>query len=133
MIKLVTTRPKEKALLAGAFKNGDSAESMAELEALAVSAGAIVVAQVSQRRAAPDAAYFIGRGKAEEIKSKAAVASANVIIFDDELTGAQVANLQELVGVRTIDRTDLILDIFAQRAKTREAKTQVEQIGRAHV
>ncbi len=126
MLKLVTTRPKEKALLAGAFKNGDSSETLAELEALAVSAGAIVVGSVSQRRAAPDAAYFIGRGKAEEIKAKAAEASANVIIFDDELTGAQVANLQELTGVRTIDRTDLILDIFVQRAKTREAKTQVE-------
>lgn len=126
MIKLVTTRPREKALLAGTFKNGNSSESLAELEALATSAGAIVVGQVAQRRPAPDAAYFIGRGKAEEIKAKAAEASANVIIFDDELSGAQVANLQELTGVRTIDRTDLILDIFAQRAKTREAKTQVE-------
>ncbi len=126
MIKLVTTRPKEKALLAGVSKNGDSSETMAELGALATSAGAIVVGSVAQRRAAPDAAYFIGRGKAEEIKAKAAEAGANVIIFDDELTGAQVANLQELTGVRTIDRTDLILDIFAQRAKTREAKTQVE-------
>jgi len=126
MIKLVTTRPKEKALLAGVFKNGDSAESMAELEALAVSAGAIVVGCLTQRRTAPDPAYFIGRGKAEEIKAKAVEAAANVIIFDDELTGAQVANLQELTGIRTIDRTDLILDIFVQRAKTREAKTQVE-------
>ncbi len=131
MIKLVTTRPKEKALLAGvspgrAGKNGDSSETLAELGALATSAGAIVVGQVAQRRAAPDAAFFIGRGKAEEIKAKAQETSANVIIFDDELTGAQVANLQELTGVRTIDRTDLILDIFAQRAKTREAKTQVE-------
>ncbi|MGH8003345.1 MAG: GTPase HflX [Limisphaerales bacterium] len=126
MIKLVTTRPKEKAILAGVSKNGDSSESMAELEALATSAGAIVVGRLAQRRAAPDAAYFIGRGKAEEIKAKALEASANVIIFDDELSGAQVANLQELIGVRTIDRTDLILDIFVQRAKTREAKTQVE-------
>ncbi len=112
--------------MAGVFRNGDSAESIAELEALAVSAGAIVVGHLTQRRAAPDAAYFIGRGKAEEIKAQAQEAAANVIIFDDELTGAQVANLQELTGVRTIDRTDLILDIFAQRAKTREAKTQVE-------
>ncbi len=126
MLKLVTTRPKEKALLAGAFRNGDSAESIAELEALAVSAGAIVVGRLTQRRVAPDPAYFIGRGKAEEIKTRAQEAAANVIIFDDELSGAQVANLQELTGVRTIDRTDLILDIFAQRAKTREAKTQVE-------
>ncbi|MGE5693078.1 MAG: GTPase HflX [Candidatus Zixiibacteriota bacterium] len=126
MIKLVTTRPKEKALLAGVSKSGDSSETLAELGALTTSAGAIVVGQVAQRRHAPDAAYFIGRGKAEEIKAIAEETSANVIIFDDELTGAQMANLQELTGVRTIDRTDLILDIFAQRAKTREAKTQVE-------
>jgi len=131
MAKLITTRPKEKAFLAGAFlgrtgKNGDWSESMAELEALAVSAGAIVVGHLTQRRTAPDPAYFIGRGKAEEIKTKSEEAAANVIIFDDELTGAQVANLQELTGVRTIDRTNLILDIFAQRAKTKEAKVQVE-------
>ncbi|MCI0330773.1 MAG: GTPase HflX [candidate division Zixibacteria bacterium] len=126
MDKLVTTRPKEKALLAGAFINGTAAESMAELEALTLSAGAIVVGRLAQRRTAPDPAFFIGRGKVEEIKTKAEEAEADVVIFDDELTGAQVANLQELTGVRTIDRTNLILDIFAQRAKTREAKAQVE-------
>jgi GTP-binding protein HflX len=126
MAKLVTTRPKEKALLVGAFKNGTGADSLLELEALAVSAGAIVVGQISQRREAPNAAYFVGRGKAEEVKTRAEKEDIDVIIFDDELSGAQVANLEELTGVRTIDRTNLILDIFAQRAKTKEAKTQVE-------
>jgi GTP-binding protein HflX len=126
MAKLVTTRPKEKALLVGAFKNGTGTDSLAELEALTVSAGAVVVGQLTQKRETPNAAYYIGRGKAEEVKTRAEETDVDVIIFDDELSGAQVANLEELTGVRTIDRTNLILDIFAQRAKTKEAKTQVE-------
>lgn len=126
MPKLVTTRPKEKALLVGAFRNGESPESLAELEALTLSAGAVVIGQLFQRRPAPDPAYFVGRGKAEEIKARAEAEEVDVIIFDDELSGAQVAKLEELTGMRTIDRTNLILDIFAQRAKTREAKVQVE-------
>lgn len=112
--------------MAGTFRNGDGAASMAELEALTLSAGAIVAGFVTQKRTAPDSGFFIGRGKAEEIRSKAEEAEADVVIFDDELSAAQVANLEDLTGVRTIDRTNLILDIFAQRAKTREAKTQVE-------
>jgi len=126
MVKLITTRPKEKALLVGAFRNGESPGSIMELEALAISAGAVVVGQITQKRSAPDSAFFVGRGKVEEIKARSEVEDVDVIIFDDELSGAQVANLQELTGVRTIDRTNLILDIFAQRAKTREAKAQVE-------
>jgi GTP-binding protein HflX len=131
MAKLVTTRPKEKALLVGAWsgragKNGPLPDTLTELEALATSAGAVVVGRLSQKRETPDAAYFVGRGKAEEIKFLSEETEADVVIFDDELSGAQVANLEALTGVRTIDRTNLILDIFAQRAKTKEAKTQVE-------
>ncbi len=96
-----------------------------ELTALTETAGASVVGEFYQKRDHPDAAYFIGSGKALELQTGAADTGANLIIVDSELTSVQARNLEELVKVRVIDRTQLILDIFAQRAQTREGKLQV--------
>ncbi len=96
-----------------------------ELTALTETAGASVVGEFYQKRDHPDAAYFVGSGKALELQAGAADTGANLIIVDSELTSVQARNLEELVKVRVIDRTQLILDIFAQRAQTREGKLQV--------
>lgn len=101
-------------------------ESMEELKELSRAAGAEVIDTVIQNRAKIDPAYFIGRGKAEEIKMMCTAFDANTVIFNDELSASQIRNLEEIIEVTIIDRTTLILDIFARRAKTREAKLQVE-------
>ncbi len=111
----------EKALLVGI----DSEKSLDELSALAESAGAQVVGRAFQRRARPDGATFIGSGKAAELQLTAQSLDADVVIFDDELSGVQTRNLENLIGVKVVDRTTLILDIFAQRAKSNEGKLQV--------
>jgi len=97
-----------------------------ELRSLATTAGAEVVAEFHQHRAQPDPAYYIGRGKAEELAAGVRDAGADLVIVDSELSPTQQRNLQEVVGARVIDRTQLILDIFGQRAHTREGKLQVE-------
>jgi GTP-binding protein HflX len=97
---------------------------MAELEQLARSAGARVVESLLQERDRLDPAYLIGKGKAEEIRGRCA--GVDVVILDEELSGSQQRNLEKLLGLRVVDRTGLILDIFAQRAQTREGKLQVE-------
>ena len=99
--------------------------SFQELRALAESAGAEVVSQMVQKRAKPESATYIGSGKAAELALAAQAADATMILCDDELTGVQLHNLEELTGVKVVDRTNLILDIFAQRARTREGKLQV--------
>lgn len=101
-------------------------ESLAELHELAVSAGAEVVGEFLQRRDRPDPATLIGRGKLEEIAGAAAMSHADVIIFDHELTPSQQRNIENEVESRVIDRTQLILDIFARHARTREGQLQVE-------
>lgn len=101
-------------------------ESMAELKELSKAAGAEVIDTVIQNKAKIDPAYFIGRGKAEEVKMMCTAFDANTVIFNDELSASQIRNLEEILEVTIIDRTTLILDIFARRAKTREAKLQVE-------
>lgn len=101
-------------------------ESLAELHELAVSAGAEVVGEFLQRRDRPDPATLIGRGKLEEIAGAAAMSSADVIIFDHELSPSQQRNIEREVEARVIDRTQLILDIFARHARTREGQLQVE-------
>ena len=101
-------------------------EHLAELEKLIESAGGSVVANVLAKRPAPDPATYIGSGKAEEIKGLATQNGANLIVFDDDLSPAQVRNLEKIVEVKVIDRSALILDIFAGRARSREARTQVE-------
>ncbi|MFH1562563.1 MAG: GTPase HflX [Nitrospirota bacterium] len=100
--------------------------SLDELACLAKSAGAVVCDVVKQNRTAPDITTYIGKGKIEELKQIADQNKAQLIIFDHDLTGSQVKNIEEAVGIRVIDRTELILDIFAQRAHTAEAKLQVE-------
>jgi GTP-binding protein HflX len=101
-------------------------EHVEELARLSESAGAPVVASVIAKRQAPDPSTYIGKGKAEEVKSLAAKHSADLILFDDDLSPAQVRNLEKIIGVKVVDRSGLILDIFSRRARTREAKTQVE-------
>jgi GTPase len=104
----------------------DGEQSLEELAELAFTAGAGVVHKVLQKKSMRDAAYYIGKGKVEELGLLRQALSANLIIFDDELSGAQTRNIEDIVGVRVIDRTTLILDIFAQRARSREGKLQVE-------
>ncbi len=100
--------------------------SLEELEELAHTAGVIVVHKILQRRQMKDPAFYIGRGMVEQLSLLRQELNADVLIFDDELSGAQVRNIEELAGARVVDRTTLILDIFAQRARSREGKLQVE-------
>lgn len=112
----------EKALLVSI----DSEDSMNELNALATTAGAIVVGRALQNRPKPDTATYIGSGKAEELALTCQAQEIDLVIVDGELTGAQQRNLEDALGARVIDRTALILDIFAGRAQSREGKLQVE-------
>ncbi|MFZ5639146.1 MAG: GTPase HflX [Bacillota bacterium] len=121
---------KEKAILVGLqlpHQDEDfTIQSLQELGRLAETAGVEVVDEVLQKRGRPDATFYIGKGKAEELNLLKQVKEANVIIFDDELSPAQLRNLEAVTGTKIIDRTALILDIFAQRARTMEGKLQVE-------
>jgi len=122
---------KNKAILVGLNNTGkresiDIEISMDELKELAKAAGAEVLSMAIQNRPAIDVTYFIGKGKVDEIKQLCETLEANMIIFNDELSGSQIRNLEEAIGVDVIDRTALILDIFAQRARTKEGKLQVE-------
>jgi GTP-binding protein HflX len=120
----------ESALLVGISTGPRSRSrteaSMEELGLLASSAGAQVVGRVIQDRPRRDPATLIGRGKAEEVARLAEAKDADLLVFDDELSPAQQRNLEETVGRKTVDRTQLILDIFARRARTREGRLQVE-------
>jgi len=113
---------KERAVLMGI----ESEESLAELARLADTAGAEVVGSFLQKRDKPDTALFIGRGRADELCRQVQALEADVCIFDEELTGIQVRNLEDILHVKVVDRTTLILDIFAQRASSAEGKLQVE-------
>ncbi|WP_297959111.1 GTPase HflX [uncultured Ruminococcus sp.] len=104
----------------------DAETSIAELAELAGTAGADVVGNIIQKRPAYDPATCMGAGRLEELKEQLGALEAELVIFDHELTGVQVRNIEEILGVRVIDRTTLILDIFAQRARTKEGKLQVE-------
>jgi GTPase len=123
------TSREEKAVLV-ALDVGDSADSidarLDELAELTTTAGAQVLQKISQRRRAVDPAYLIGHGKADELFAEVQGLDATLVIFDDELSPTQQRNLGETLKTRVIDRTQLILDIFAQRARTREGKLQVE-------
>ncbi|URZ00175.1 GTPase HflX [Clostridium felsineum] len=112
----------ERAIIVGV----DTMESLEELKELADACGVLAVEKVIQKKEKIDNAYFIGKGKVNEIRLLTQVHHANVIIFDDELSGAQVRNLEEAIGLKVIDRTTLILEIFARRAGSKEAKLQVE-------
>jgi len=116
-----------RAVLVGVdFGKGDFLASLEELSLLSKSAGAEPVASVTGRRAAPDSALFVGSGKAEEIRDTVSDLELDLVIFNHALSPAQQRNLERLLQTRVIDRTSLILDIFAQRAQSHEGKVQVE-------
>lgn len=110
-------------LLADRNSNGSPLE---ELEGLAEAAGTRVVGQLTQRRLAPDAATYLGKGKVDELKTLVQSRKADVVVFDNDLSAAQVRNLEKSLSVKVVDRTELILDIFASRAQTHEARLAVE-------
>jgi GTPase len=120
----------EKAILVGVGLKDQQdhllREYLDELAFLATTAGAVAVKTFTQKLSHPDSKTYVGKGKLEEIRDWAAGKDIRVVIFDDELTGAQISNIEKVVNIKTIDRSDLILDIFARRAKTAQAKAQVE-------
>jgi GTPase len=122
-----TWRPaqREPAVLVGVDRHGEE-DVLAELAALADTAGAEVVRRLVQRRDAPDPSTFLGKGKLAELHGEVHAAGAVLVVFDDELTPAQLRNLEERLGTKVVDRTALILDIFALHARSREGKAQVE-------
>ncbi|PKL81663.1 MAG: GTPase HflX [Ignavibacteriae bacterium HGW-Ignavibacteriae-3] len=126
----IINRKKERAvlvaLITGDYSKAQVEEHLGELELLANTAGADVVFKITQDRNRPDPATFIGKGKAEEIQQLIELNDIQLVIFDDDLNPTQVRNLEKLMERKILDRSGLILDIFAQHAKTREAKTQVE-------
>jgi GTP-binding protein HflX len=113
-------------LVPGSARRVDAESSLEELAGLADAAGAAVVLRMLQERARPDAATFIGSGKVASLAAACAEADVDVVIFDNELTPAQLRQLEDKLERKVVDRTQLILDIFARRAKTREGKWQVE-------
>jgi GTP-binding protein HflX len=121
---------EEKAILVSVIlkeqKEEQAQEYLDELAFLAETAGAITIKRFVQKMAHPDSKTFVGKGKLKEIKDYVQHKEIDLLIFDDELTGAQITNIEKEVGAKTIDRSDLILDIFARRAKTAQAKAQVE-------
>jgi len=120
---------EEKAILVGVVEDTEDPserEMMAELMALSKTASIEVLHIIVQKRTKPDPKYFIGTGKAAQIKEMALEAGADAVIFNESLSPAQGRNLEDLMGVKIIDRSQLILDIFAQRAQSKEAKLQVE-------
>src|ERR1700726_4275792 len=130
---MIETRPQkthERALLIGLEKEGvskwDLRDSLEELAELANSAGAEVVDTATQKLQKPTAPYYIGKGKAEAIKNSFQDREVTSVIFDDELSPAQGRNLENLLARKVLDRTQLILDIFAQRARSREGRLQIE-------
>lgn len=123
----------ERAILVGMEYNGlfnvsgwNIEDSVEELKQLADTAGAVVVAKFIQKRPKPDPAFFIGKGKVQELALYVQQENIDLCIFDDELSPAQQRNIEQAMGIRVLDRTALILDIFAQRAHTNEGKLQVE-------
>jgi len=122
--------PVDKAILVGAPERGQdpgvSDEHLEELARLTDTAGGTVVGTLTQRLGRPHPRYYIGEGKAEELSELVSARAANLVIFDEELTPAQGKNLEDLLDVRVMDRSELILDIFATRARSREARMQVE-------
>jgi GTP-binding protein HflX len=124
------TRARERAALVGLaggrVRRLDAERSLEELAGLADAAGAVVVLRVLQDRPKPDPATFLGAGKIASLAESCRETAADLVIVDAELTPAQLRNIEEQVGLKVVDRTQLILDIFARRARTREGKLQVE-------
>jgi GTP-binding protein HflX len=124
-------KQEQKTVLVGVVTSDQTEqqlnEYLDELAFLSATAGVIAVKRFTQKLAHPDPRSFVGKGKLEEIKKYVSLnREVELVVFDDELTGSQIQNIEKELGVKTIDRSDLILDIFASRAKTAQAKTQVE-------
>lgn len=123
-------KQEETAVLVGLIQKEQTQEQvyeyLDELAFLAETAGAITIRKFTQKLPHPDSRTFVGKGKLEEIKTYVNGKKIDLVIFDDELTGSQITNIEKELGVKTIDRSDLILDIFARRARTAQAKVQVE-------
>ena len=121
---------EERAVLVGLIHKSQTEEQVQEyldeLAFLAATAGALTVKRFTQKLLHPDSRTFVGKGKLEEIRDYCQSRNIQLAIFDDELTGSQIQNIEKIIDVKTIDRSDLILDIFARRAKTAQSKTQVE-------
>lgn len=128
--KKQTIQREEKTVLVGVVQKEQTSEQVTEyldeLTFLAETAGVIAVKRFTQKLPHPDSRTFVGKGKLEEIKNYLNGRDIHLVIFDDELTGSQISNIEKELGVKTIDRSDLILDIFASRARTAQAKVQVE-------
>jgi len=129
LIELVA--PVERAILVGAPRKRSNArhqvgEHLEELERLVDTAGGIVVGEVTQQIDKPNPATYLGKGKVEELREEIAARNASLIVFDDELSPSQGKNIEDATGQRVMDRAELILDIFAVRARSSEAKMQVE-------
>src|SRR5690348_9013708 len=119
----------ERVVLVGVWTEGsveDADNSLTELAALAETAGSQVLEGLIQRRSRPDTATFIGRGKVDELRDAVIATGADTVICDGELSPSQLRNLEQQIKVKVVDRTALILDIFAQHAKSKEGKAQVE-------
>ena len=124
-----SAQPVEKAVMVGIETGRQlwrSSDSLAELEQLAATAGVEVLGQISQNVSQPNPATFVGKGKVEEISRLREELGADLVLFDDELTPGQQRNLEETLNTKVLDRTGLILDIFARHARTREGRLQVE-------
>ncbi|MFN4007796.1 MAG: GTPase HflX [Chitinophagaceae bacterium] len=130
MIEKQSIKQNEKAVLVGLISPTQTDvqvhEYLDELEFLADTAGALTVKRFTQRLQRPDSKTFVGKGKLEEIADYVRGRDIDLLIFDDELTGSQITAIEKATNVKTIDRSDLILDIFARRARTAQAKVQVE-------
>src|SRR5262245_48703677 len=135
IITLVTVRQPdpapgaepERGFVVGVFPKGvDGEEELAELRELARTAGVAPVAEIVQHRAHPDPRTFVGKGKLSELKSSYANADAEVLLVDEELSPTQQRSLEDALQSRVVDRTQLILDIFAQHARSADGKLQVE-------
>ncbi|KPL21303.1 MAG: hypothetical protein AMJ75_10250, partial [Phycisphaerae bacterium SM1_79] len=115
---------KERAILVAAVPDGG--DDLAELAALAESAGAVVVDRFQQRIRTINPSTYIGKGKAEQLRARVRQSKADVVIFDNDLSPGQIRELEKIIEIKVLDRSELILDIFSTRAKTRQAKLQVE-------
>jgi len=122
------TFDKEKTIIVGVelYNESDIEDSMDELEDLVIAAGGVVLYRTIQKRSSIDPAYFIGKGKALEIKEYCDLYDIDTVVFNDELSGAQIRNLEDIIDRKIVDRTTLILDIFASRANSKEGKLQVK-------
>ncbi|HEY3874849.1 MAG TPA: GTPase HflX, partial [Candidatus Kapabacteria bacterium] len=127
-----THKARERAAVVTIIRSNDdetrraALEHLSELALLADTAGADVLYRMTQERALPDVALYLGKGKVEELKRHIEMLQIQIAIFDDELSPVQMRNLEKELNIKILDRSSLILDIFASRARTREAKTQIE-------